>query len=512
MTTSPLFALLAACSTAPSTSVPSAPTAMAATSSVDLDGDGFAAELDCDDGDARVFPGAREVCDSKDNDCDPSTSEEGAVSLDGVRVSSLTSALARARDGSTITLCSGTYDGPFEVERAVTIRGVLGPDVTILYEGVHARANLTLEGVTVTGGAEAGILVGGGPVEYVEFVDSVIAGNGCGIWANGKTVFLEDTVVRDNHTSDMPGGILAAHLAMVRSTVTENSAPSAGGVKVTESLAMDGESVISLNWAEDPWGEYPTPAGGVYLSSASAVLEEGALIYGNTAAYGGGVYMSGGIWTGGTIEGNEAWMSSGGGFQGSGTLVNVNVVDNYADWGGGISGGFDIVDSTVVGNQASYGGGIYLTGGDHSIRHTVVDENTASGGGGIYVDGSNYELDHVKVRDNVSRSEGGGLFIEEAAVIFRVSTVTGNTSATEGGGVYVDDESELQLVNSAVLQNTAIMSGGAIYLAGPGPVEATNSNLGVRAFDNAPDDVGAGGYSYTYPNGVSFTCTEAGCE
>jgi len=36
----------------------------------DLDGDGYGAELDCDDSDPAVHPGAREYWDGKDNDCD----------------------------------------------------------------------------------------------------------------------------------------------------------------------------------------------------------------------------------------------------------------------------------------------------------------------------------------------------------------------------------------------------------------------------------------------------------
>jgi cysteine-rich repeat protein len=36
----------------------------------DADGDGWAVGLDCDDGNPRAFPGAAEVCDGVDNDCD----------------------------------------------------------------------------------------------------------------------------------------------------------------------------------------------------------------------------------------------------------------------------------------------------------------------------------------------------------------------------------------------------------------------------------------------------------
>ena len=49
----------------------------------DADGDGFTSDVDCDDGDASIFPGAKEVCgDGVDNDCEPSSCRwEGTVSL-----------------------------------------------------------------------------------------------------------------------------------------------------------------------------------------------------------------------------------------------------------------------------------------------------------------------------------------------------------------------------------------------------------------------------------------------
>ena len=43
---------------------------------IDGDGDGVPEDEDCDDGDSTVFPGAEEVCDGLDNDCDGSIDEE----------------------------------------------------------------------------------------------------------------------------------------------------------------------------------------------------------------------------------------------------------------------------------------------------------------------------------------------------------------------------------------------------------------------------------------------------
>lgn len=45
---------------------------------VDLDGDGFAWGIDCDDRDPAATPGAIEVTgDGVDNDCDPATADSG---------------------------------------------------------------------------------------------------------------------------------------------------------------------------------------------------------------------------------------------------------------------------------------------------------------------------------------------------------------------------------------------------------------------------------------------------
>ncbi|MDP6931563.1 MAG: putative metal-binding motif-containing protein, partial [Myxococcota bacterium] len=43
---------------------------------VDADGDGYGSTEDCDDSDAAVHPGAAELCDGIDNDCDDQVDED----------------------------------------------------------------------------------------------------------------------------------------------------------------------------------------------------------------------------------------------------------------------------------------------------------------------------------------------------------------------------------------------------------------------------------------------------
>jgi len=97
----------------------------------DADGDGVAAPNDCDDGNAWVYPGADEVCDGFDNDCDPSTSEVGLVATSGYAGRSLADALQATSPGDVVSICGGTHEGPFVLE-GVHLLGV-GPDPAVLW-------------------------------------------------------------------------------------------------------------------------------------------------------------------------------------------------------------------------------------------------------------------------------------------------------------------------------------------------------------------------------------------
>ncbi len=80
----------------------------------DADHDGFTADVDCRDDDATIHPGAAEICDLKDNNCDGSVDEgfgTGAVCAVGVGACLRTGTVICAAGGSTTT-CSATPGAP----------------------------------------------------------------------------------------------------------------------------------------------------------------------------------------------------------------------------------------------------------------------------------------------------------------------------------------------------------------------------------------------------------------
>ena len=135
----------------------------------------------------------------------------------------------------TINLAAGTYtltkvnndtDGPNglpSITSTITIKGV-GAESTIITGGsfdfevriihVASSGSLTIEGVTITGG----------------FIDSI--GDGGGI-RNSGTLILTHSIIRDNTTSGVGGGIFndRGTLTVTHSTVSSNFA---GGTQTGE--------------------------------------------------------------------------------------------------------------------------------------------------------------------------------------------------------------------------------------------------------------------------------------
>jgi hypothetical protein len=193
---------------------------------------------------------------------------------------------------------------------------------------VNAGADLTVNGVTITGGNGAGI--GSDDTNRV----------GGGIFNNGSLT-ITNTIVRENGdiisqpASGSAGGIFnngIATLQITNSTITNNKARSGGGINNTGTLTIE-SSTLNGNQAT--------------LNNGGAILNTGTLTLTNS-----------------TVSGNSA-RGTGGGITNSGTatLTSSTVTNNTSSinpanpGGGGIQnnaqGTLNLFNTIVAGNAAS---------------------------------------------------------------------------------------------------------------------------------------------------------------
>jgi hypothetical protein len=312
---------------------------------------------------------------------------------------------------------------------------IAGNDTSFRILMVTGSGNLTLQGLTVTGGHTGGL--GGGifNLEGTLTLDhSEVTGNasegammsaGGGI-ASGTlgtgplgTTTLNFSQVNGNTTSGSAGGILnhAGTLTLNASQVNGNSAAVGGGgiASGTGGMGGNGSSNLTVSFSQ---------------------------VNGNTSN-GGPLAGAGGIANGGTaiinasqVNGNTAPGAFGGGILNHGAMtINLSQVDNNAtpaDSPGGQGGGGGIANLNITPLTGAPDSGVL------TVNLSQVRNNSAGGlGGGILEDG-------VNPGDSLG-APGGPLTLE-------VSQVTGNTAA-EGGGIYASSGSPVALKVTLVARN-----------------------------------------------------------
>lgn len=173
---------------------------------------GEAAE-DCDDADPAVYPGAPELCDEVDQDCDGELGFDAVAAAAGPSVQEL---VDNVPDGSEVCLPAGTWPGPVELEgRVVRVVGA-GPDLTALAAPPGGVA-LTVRGesaVELEDLAFQGSEAGGGGLLLVE--DGAVTGRALAVQGLedapgespvrvvGGAVTLEDLRLRELVLEDRP--------------------------------------------------------------------------------------------------------------------------------------------------------------------------------------------------------------------------------------------------------------------------------------------------------------------
>jgi hypothetical protein len=321
-------------------------------------------------------------------------------------------ALAAASPGDTVSIPDpGDYQvssAELAVTKNVSIAGS-GPDVRLVGDGNNrvlnvTAADVTISGLTVTGGGSVGVETAGGGIA-----------NGTG------ALTLQNVTVTGNSVKSASGGIPrgggvsndSGTLQIVDSTITSNSAsttagggvPQGGGVSNDTGKVTITRGTLSDNTSNGAAGA--VPQGGAAHSNGGQLDIVDSTVNGNQALA-GAAPEGGGILTrdtaltitGTTVARNSASTSNGGSvgeggalevLRGSLTLVNSTITNNSASGAAGSGGGgivlfdntFEATNATIASNSAagpgSVGGNLFFANGATTFkpRNTIVADGTA---------------------------------------------------------------------------------------------------------------------------------------
>ncbi len=514
--------------------------------------------MDCNDQDPSVYPGAEEVCDGRDHDCDGAWSAATCtgchVSPDGVATvyssiqDALDDAAAGLEFGGEIRVCSGIYVENLVFHGApVTLVGA-GQELTIVAGdacllGIDRCSTVTfadsetadsgLRDLTVRGGtgtvvqgdAEGTVRAGGGILileASPDIRDVTVERNeadlGGGIAVLGGSPTLSSLTVSDNFASQLGGGLLAqdATLALTSTAFLDNLAATGGGFHLDAPQdATLFDSLVQGNTATGNGGGGVIVGGNVQIDGMQwldnlAGQDGGGLFLNQTSALIEHCFFTHNQATGPTNGRGGAMAISGG----TVTINETEVAENTAQ---GAGGGIQAEETTALAffgltleanSSHEAGGALALTPGDNTtlvfIGQTAMNANEAPLGGGLYLDGWNAIVQQCWITGNTADESGAGILAADSTLDASNMLVLANMAGEFGGGIAVDN-SHGHVANLTLARNSAVQGGSGIaVLTNRTPVFRNNIiSHGDSSAVLAPESAGSAfTYNDIYPGRV----------
>ena len=490
-------------------------------------------------------------------------------------------------NSSSISNCSGNglYLGGAGANTitSCTISGCAAADGAAILI-VSTAGSTTVNSSTITGNKGVNNELGGTVRSYGTTV-STATFNNCNIYNNSSPqhgggfywnaggsskLTINNCNIYNNSAGDMGGGIFCEAVMEIKGTtqIYGNSAAIGGGICVnayagTQTPTNSG-SDLSLSSSISVYSNTSSNGGGgismnirktasLYDNAVFVVRLNGAKIYGNIAATGGGIHIfrnsdgptyscsvdlnygefkdntatsgnGGGVYTENvdvtigntsgtamTISGNKAENGIGGavystGSLGSCSITNGTLTSNKAKSGGAIgidSGNVNVSGGTLSSNSAAeFGGAIYTTGAGASctVSNGTLQSNSSKYGGAIAVINGNITVNGGTISQNTASEYGGGIGVANGVASVEGGAVNANSAGIYGGGIFAAGESAGITVsgNGSVSSNTA-KNGGGIYATAGADVNVTggiisyNSATGTPSATTAYNDGAASG-------------------
>ena len=237
--------------------------------------------------------------------------------------------------------------------------------------------------------------------------------------------------------------------------------------------------------------------GAISIDSVGTCIMKSGTISGNSAwdSEGGGVYVRGTFnMHGGTISGNNVSNGNGGGvYVYSNGTFNMNggtISGNGARSGGGVyvysNGIFTMNGGEIRNNKAEYdsygeGGGVKVSSGTFTMTGGTISGNTAKeNGGGVYVDKNSFTMNGGTITNNTANAAGGGVCMYSGSFTMSCGSITSNQAGGDGKGVSIRGSVSYNLSGTAKITDNTGNGTGNLYING-GNAERSITNLTTGA-------------------------------